>query len=131
MNVVTHRVLWIVTLCGRVQATMTKRSVTLSPAEERSRRVLGIAMRLLDHDDADLASVLGLSRQAGQQRRTGGSRLRQQDVEDIASAWDLPIDLFRMEPADALDWLVRNKRHEVVGSDLPNSESRWTVSHAA
>lgn len=101
---------------------MAKRSVTLSPAEERSRRVLGIAMRLLDRDDADLATVLGLSRQAAQQRRTGGARLRQQDVEDIAAAWDLPIDLFRMEPEPAVGWLLENRRLVIAGVALTRSD---------
>jgi hypothetical protein len=110
---------------------MAKRTVTLSPAEERSRRALGIAMRLLDRDDADLASVLSLSRQAAQQRRTGGARLRQQDVEDIATAWDLPVDLFRMEAEEAVGWLLDNRRLIIagVGSEHPRSRSRWSVSH--
>jgi hypothetical protein len=89
-------------------------------------------MRLLGNDDADLAAVLGLSRQAAQQRRTGGARLRPQDMEDIADAWQLPIELFRMDPTDALDWLVNERRMQVLqASRCINAERSSLVTAAA
>jgi hypothetical protein len=87
--------------------------IRLSPAEERSHRILGITMLLLGYDDQHLADVLGLSRQAGRQRRTGGTRLRQQDLEDISASWNLPIGLFRMTPLDAAHWLLNERGAQI------------------
>lgn len=73
-----------------------------------------MAMRLLDQNAGDLGLVLGLSRQAGQQRQTGGARLRIEDIETICGAWNLPLDLFRMEPLDAGSWILNNMSEQVI-----------------
>lgn len=88
----------------------------LTPREDRRRRALDTIMRTLDVTDAGLAVSLGISRSGVQNRRSGGVRLREDQVEDMATALDVPPDLFDMDVRDVLRWLADNRGDEVFAA---------------
>lgn len=111
--------------------TPTKpRKVNLSPQEERARQVLGIAMRLLGKTDTAVAEVLGKRYQAVQARRHGETRIRMGDVNGLATALDVPTELFGMEPLDAGAWILSNRPDQVIDASGWLSETAAPLAHA-
>lgn len=92
------------------------RKVRLSPEEESARQVLALTMRLLGKTDTDVAAPMGKKYQAVQQRRRGETRIRLGDVAELATALDVPADLFSMDPLDAGSWLLSNRRDQVIAA---------------
>lgn len=91
-------------------------AVTLTPREDTRRRALDTIMRALDVKDAHLAPKLGISRSAVQNRRSGGVRLREDQVEEMADALGVPSDLFAMEVPDIFRWLADNRSEQVFAA---------------
>ena len=92
-------------------------SPSLSPAEERARRVLHITMDLLGFDAGDLAKVVGCSRSNIEGKLNKRSRIRigTHDV-DYAAALGVPVELFAMDPLDAGSWLLANRSQQVTAA---------------
>lgn len=89
---------------------------TLTPREDIRRRALETIMRTLDVKDADLAPKLQISRSAVQSRRSGGVRLREDQVEEMAEALNVPADLFGMAVPAILRWLADNRSEQVFAA---------------
>lgn len=89
---------------------------TLTPREDRRRRALDTIMRALDVKDAHLAVRVGIARSAVQNRRSGGVKLREDQVEEMAQALDVPADLFELEVTDVLKWLADNRGEQVFAA---------------
>lgn len=95
-------------------APMTAPQLTMR--EDTRRRALDTTMRALDVKDAHLAVRLGISRSAAQSWRSGGVRLREDQVEAAAEALGVPVALMDLAPDDVLRWLADNRRDEVFAS---------------
>lgn len=88
----------------------------LSPKEDLRRRALDTVMRALDITDAEMATMIGMSRSAIQQRRRGGVKLREEQADEMADALGVPRDLFVATPAEVLVWLANNQRERVMAA---------------
>lgn len=89
---------------------------TLTPREDRRRRALETIMRTLDVKDAVLASQLGITRSAVQSRRSGGVKLREDQIDAMAEALGVPSMLFEVPADEVLRWLADNRREQVYAA---------------
>lgn len=78
----------------------------LSLQEDRARRVLAVAMRLLDVNDGQLAERLNWTRQRVEQRRSGATRIRMGDVDALAQALEINPLVFSLEPVEAARYVL-------------------------
>ncbi len=97
---------------------------TLSPQEDRARITLGLLMGILNLTDKDVAERTGLSRQSVQQRRTGLTKMRLGDVDQMADALGVSALLFSLPPVEALRFVADNH------SELVVSMWRWFCDSA-
>lgn len=95
----------------------TKGKPHLTPREQRSYRALGTIMRGLGIADSTLAAQMGdVTRSTIQQRRTGFVKLRQDQLEEMADALAIPVELFDMDPPAVLRWLADNRGEQVLAA---------------
>lgn len=88
----------------------------LTPREDTRRRALDTLMRALDVKDARIAPIVGISRSAVQAWRSGGVRLREDQIEAAAVALAVPPHVFDLTPDDVLRWLADNQPERVFAS---------------
>lgn len=110
--------------------------------KERSReaaRVARLLQRLADVSDQDVASALGWKREAFNRKVNralqGVGSLTVDDIEDIASAFDVSSHIFFLPAAEALQWVAEHRPELTLvvdltvsesTSDLPDDGSAWT-----
>lgn len=104
-----------------------KKTPVLSPQEENARHVLAISMRLLGLSDQALADRTDYKYQTVQSRRRGWSRIRMGDAVKLATAMDLPVELFSMDPLDAGAWILTNRSEQVIAASRCTEQSPSAV----
>ncbi len=85
----------------------------LTAREDQRRRALDTIMRALDVKDAHLGVALKISRSAVQNRRSGGVKLREDQVDEMADALHVPAELFGCDVPEVLRWLADNRSEQV------------------
>ena len=74
--------------------------------------------RTLGRTDGDLHRRTGISRHTSSQKRTGAKPIRAGDLWPLAEALDVEIGVLLLPPADALQWLIDNRRKLLNGGVL-------------
>lgn len=91
----------------------------LTPREDRRRRALDAIMRNLDITDKALGERLGIARSAVQQwhcKPPRTTKLREDQLDALAEALDVPAWLFDEDPPEVLRWLADNRTQQVYAA---------------
>lgn len=99
---------------------MPKR-VMLTEQEDRARQVLELFKDLRRLSDAEIAARSGFpNHQYVQARRAGATKIDWTDVVKLSEAFELPTDVFRLDPIDAEQWdLDRRREHADYTGVIP------------
>lgn len=74
------------------------------------RDVFDLLRRIHGYPDAYVGEALGITRAAVAAKRAGLRRLSPTDVVGLCDIFDVPLDVFGMDPEGAVRWMLDNER---------------------
>jgi len=74
-----------------------------------SADILNLLCSLKRVSDADIGQLLGIHGNSAGRKRRGGLRIHPEEMELLAVAFGVPIDLFDYEVIDAAKWLIEER----------------------
>lgn len=96
------------------------------PDRRRPGRTVDLLARMLGLTDGEIHQRTGISRTTINNKRTGASPVRAEDLWPLSDALGVEIDVLLMSPSQAATWLVEHRSDELDGPTPGKSDRAST-----
>lgn len=101
----------------------------LADIDDRRRpgRTFDLLARMLGLTDGELHRRTGISRTTINNKRTGSSPVRPEDLWPLSDALDVDIDVLLLQPSEAASWLAENRPDDLDHPEAPGKTDRANI----